>query len=167
VYCWGANTYGQLGYGDVAARNQPAGSPISNLTSAVVALRAGDGFHFCAQKGTSFYCWGKGSSYQLGTESTSDSYSPSSAIGWASTGATRLSTGSRHSCAIVQGGVKCWGYAGDGQIGDNYTLSNAATPQSVSGLASGSGVLQVGAGYKHSCAIKDGAVLCWGINIYY
>ena len=79
------------------------------------------------------------------------------------TGATRISTGADHSCAITaQGGVECWGSNINGQLGDGTTTARRlATP--VTGLASG--VTAVAAGANHSCAMTSlGSVKCWGNN---
>ena len=78
-------------------------------------------------------------------------------------GATRVSTGADHSCAVTaQGGVECWGRNSTGQLGDGTTTARRlATP--VAGLASG--VSAVAAGANHTCALTSlGAVKCWGNN---
>jgi alpha-tubulin suppressor-like RCC1 family protein len=47
------------------------------------------------------------------------------------TGATQISAGGIHSCAVVSGGaVKCWGYNGFGELGDGST-SNSYLPVDV------------------------------------
>ena len=59
--------------------------------------------------------------------------------------------------------VRCWGYNGNGQLGDG-TLTQRLTPVAVSGL---SGVTQLAAGLYHVCAVKnDGTIWCWGYNFY-
>jgi alpha-tubulin suppressor-like RCC1 family protein len=58
--------------------------------------------------------------------------------------------------------VKCWGYNGQGQIGDG-SFANRLTPSDVTGLASG--VIGIAAGSYHTCALTSGGgIKCWGYN---
>lgn len=67
-----------------------------------------------------------------------------------------------HTCALVDGGLQCWGANGFGQLGDRSPAARAPLPVRVSGLPEP--VVAVASGGAHTCALADGAVWCWGNN---
>jgi alpha-tubulin suppressor-like RCC1 family protein len=82
-----------------------------------------------------------------------------------SNGATAIASGFNHSCALVNGGVKCWGENDSGQLGDG-TTDNRSTPVDVKGLTSDIQAISVD-GDDHTCALTSGGgVKCWGSNTY-
>jgi alpha-tubulin suppressor-like RCC1 family protein len=72
-----------------------------------------------------------------------------------------LASGGSHTCAIVNGGVQCWGGNASGQLG-NTAANSSAVPVQVAGLTSG--VTAISADAQHTCAIHNGAAKCWGDN---
>jgi len=80
-----------------------------------------------------------------------------------SSGVTAIATGGSHTCALVSGGVRCWGYNSAGELGNDST-TNSSAPVQVSGLTAG--VTAVASGNYHACAIASGSVQCWGLNGY-
>ena len=81
----------------------------------------------------------------------------------------KLSAGGYHTCAILDNGdLKCWGWDGNGQLGDGGSNANTNTPSSIAiDLGSGRTAVAVSAGYSHTCAILDnGDLKCWGYDNY-
>ncbi len=161
INCWGANHFGQLGNAGMAPRAK------SHLPVRVVlpikarAIAAGE-HHTCAITVDSHvHCWGRNQAGQLGTGKLTDAGSPLPIIE-TQLQARVIAAGENHTCVIVlDGGVKCWGSNGFGQLG-NGQYANADVPQNVSEI---SGATAVKAGKGHTCAlITDGKVKCWGSN---
>ncbi len=172
VKCWGWNNYGQLGGGDVDMYVDERLTPwdVSGLTSGVTAITAGD-YHSCAlMAGGGVKCWGSNDDGQLGSGTVGvDRYAPTDVSSSTGTGtltgiAAIASNMGAHTCALTKtGGVKCWGYNSDGQLGDG-TTTDRLFPVDVVGLASA--VTAVAVGEYHSCALTAaGGVKCWGDNL--
>ena len=79
----------------------------------------------------------------------------------AATNVSSISAGDYHSCFVADGGVKCSGVNGYGELGDGTTTIRW-TPVDVVGITTAT---QVSGGYSHSCArLSDGTIKCWGWN---
>jgi alpha-tubulin suppressor-like RCC1 family protein len=75
-----------------------------------------------------------------------------------------LSAWYAHACAVLSNGrLLCWGNDAQSALGDG-TGSGSLAPTLVS-LSNGGpldGVSQVAVGWKHACALRGSAILCWG-----
>ncbi len=162
VKCWGANNYGQLGNG--AKINSAKPVAVSGLGKGISSL-GGGGYHACAvtTKGAP-KCWGYNAEGQLGDNTKIDSAVPV-AVYSLSKGVKSISAGSYTTCALTtKKTVKCWGYNGDGELGDGTTTSSLK-PVLAAGL--GKKVTSVSYGDINGCAVNSsGLVKCWGYNGY-
>jgi len=165
VKCWGYNDEGQLGNGDTSLTKSNTPVQVTGLTSGVTAVSSGYD-HTCAVVNGGVKCWGNNSQGQLGNGDTSLAKSNTPVqITSLTSGVTVVGGGEYHTCAVVNGGVKCWGNNYLGQLGNGDTsLTQSNTPVQVTGLTSG--VTAVGSGYDHTCAVLNGGVKCWGYNYY-
>jgi alpha-tubulin suppressor-like RCC1 family protein len=86
------------------------------------------------------------------------------------TGVQALAAGELHNCALIGGGVKCWGTNATGQIGNPVSGVSELNPQDVLADPAAAnkpldGVTQIAAGGgKQTCAISAGKTFCWGSN---
>lgn len=166
AYCWGDNTYGQLGNGTT---NDDSVPHLVDGGLAWSAISAG-GQHVCGITSTaSAYCWGSNHDGQLGDGTGVDSYTPVLVSGGRQWKA--ISVGQGWTCAItIQDQAYCWGYNGDGQLGNGTTLTTAddsAPAPVVSNQNTSGGWQRLDAGYGSTCAIGlDDVAYCWGRNYY-
>lgn len=163
VKCWGKNNSGQLGDGTTETRLSAV--DVVGFPSGVQAVEVGQ-VHTCVlttQGGVK--CWGYNGYGELGDGTTESKATPVDVIGLSS-GVKSLVVGDDHSCALTtQGGVKCWGFGFNGQLGYGGTAETNSTPVDVIGLQSG--VQTIAAGVSHTCAITEqGGVKCWGFNFF-
>lgn len=175
VKCWGANSSGQLGYGDttpVGDDESPKVRGTIDIPGVITQLVAGAN-HTCALvQGGDVWCWGLGSSGQLGygnTLAVGDDEVPSVAGAVAVGGTvTSIAAGDFHTCALLDDAtVKCWGSNTHGQLGVATTLAigDDETPELQSVIDVGGPVVEIVAGADHTCArLQDGAIRCWGRN---
>jgi prepilin-type N-terminal cleavage/methylation domain-containing protein len=115
------------------------------------------------------YCWGFGNSGLNGDGLNTYSGIPVKTTPL--TGQTFVSIDLRfgRACGITSiGKAYCWGYNGNGVIGNNST-SNALSPSAVdmTGVLSGKTVESIHIGRSHTCAVaSDNQAYCWGRNNY-
>lgn len=184
AYCWGENTYGQVGDGSTTHRRSPVavntGGVLANKY--IVDIAVGKSFACVIASTVSsslgkgrIYCWGRADEGQLGNGTTATSYfatpqaQANSDITTYDANVTRITAGGSHACAQANAlgsayGL-CWGRGNEGQLGRGSTASSSipvllspqipATPTSIS------------AGKNHTCAAAFGRAYCWGANTTY
>ena len=129
--------------------------------------------HSCAiaEKGEA-WCWGDNGFGKLGDNSTNNRTRPVAVVQTLAnagasppisltylSGATHITVGIDHSCAILSGAAWCWGSNSNGRLGGGR---GSRIPVQVTGLTSD--VTAISAGFEHTCAIHNGAAKCWGNN---
>jgi len=154
VWAWGDDYYGQLGDGG-RLRYRPAPVQVSGISD-IVAVSAGQSHSVALKSDGTVLAWGDDSDGQLGNDATlANKYIAVQVSGISDIVA--VSAGGYHSVALKSDGtVWAWGSDRYGQLGDDATRADKATPVQVSGI---SDIVAVSAGYGHSFAIKsDGTV---------
>ena len=141
--------------------------PAPTAATGVLSVASG-GEHACAiVSGGGVQCWGSNRDGQLGIGSKDkDFHSAPEDVAGLQSGMVAVTAGTFHSCALsAQGGIKCWGWNFEGELGDGTFWNSRTTPVDVVGLANG--VAAVDAGQFHTCALTtSGGVKCWGNNSY-
>jgi alpha-tubulin suppressor-like RCC1 family protein len=136
----------------------------------VTLISAGMDFSSCAIESGRAYCWGANNFGQLGDESTTDSDVPvpgdiSGVL--AGKTLTQIAAGIFGNCALdTVGTAYCWGYNGDGELGNGSTTdSDVPVAVDTGGVLAGKTLTQVTAGGGTMCALdSSGAAYCWGNN---
>lgn len=163
--CWGLGDEGQLGDGGRDRSTTPVTVelPSGRTATTIAAGRS----HTCAVlDDDTISCWGDNQFGQLGVDVAGRSLLPRPVLLPAGSTAAAVTTGTEHTCAVLDGGTAgCWGRNFSGQLGDGTTLSSS-TPVDVR-LPTGRTVTRISAGLSYSCAIlDDGTAACWGDNSF-
>ncbi len=171
VVCWGWNNVGQIGDATTTVRTAPVMVP---TISDSVGLALGFA-HTCVLRASGeVTCWGQNTYGQLGDGTTRARNTQAPVLGLTDaveivstmdyfSSYTSLPYADRVCARRRSGTVVCWGYNGNGQVGDS-TTTNRLTPTAVVGL---SDVTELApAGRRHTCARRvDGTVACWGYGV--
>lgn len=168
VWCWGYNTYGQLGTGSrinstlpVSVLSTTGTGKLSSIKSVATALT-----HACAVKiDSGLVCWGSNFYGELGNGIHRDLQSPVTAY---INNVTQVVVNDLATCALkTDKTVWCWGGNMSGQLGNNtYGDSTVIAPvKSISGTGKLTEVVQISSYSNHVCALRtDTTLRCWGNN---
>jgi alpha-tubulin suppressor-like RCC1 family protein len=159
AWCWGSNTWGQLGNGTVTESATPVRVMTSSsafLTS-VAEIRVGFDNACAVKTDGTLWCWGEGNYGKIGNGTDSNSQYAIQVM----TNVAHVAIGDGTTCAVkTDGTVWCFGQNtyGDGGNGTTNPLYAAAQ-------ASITGATQIALKGFTACAVKSDATLwCWGYN---
>jgi len=158
LYCWGLNQYCLVGNSASIATTPVYFSGLPTVS----AVAVGQFLAIALLPDGTVMVWGGNPAGELG-QGYSDSNPHCTPIQLSLPAqATQVTAGLMHACALVQGGTAyCWGYNGDGEVGDG-SAGTYATPTLVLGL---SDVTFITAGYGQTQAVVSGTtVYAWGSN---
>lgn len=171
VYCWGENSFNQLGNGTTTDSHIPVEVSQGAMPAGAIKQITAGYYNTCViASDDKVYCWGYNNYGQLGTGNTTAAPVPVAvAQGAIPAGAIKqLSSGVYHACVIASDDKPyCWGYNYHGQLGINSTTDNLVP------IAVNKGAMPVGTVKKlaingfASCVIaSDDKSYCWGYNYY-
>jgi alpha-tubulin suppressor-like RCC1 family protein len=163
AYCWGDDSYGQLGNGATTTTDQISPVAVSQQ-GRWAKLDAGDE-HICGIKTDgSMWCWGHSTNKELGSPLGSNLTAPvkisSYADGWVD-----VSAGNAYVCGIYRdSNTYCWGDFSSGKIGNPYILNDRFVITMVAGSRNTAGI---SAGGNHTCMMKaNGSLSCTGSDSF-
>ncbi len=160
VISWGNDANGELGDGTAGGTNAtPTAITNVNVTD-IVAVSGGGTFSLALKANGTMLSWGDDTYQQLGNGAgVSNSATPTVVSGF--NDIVAISAGYRFSLALRSNGTMLsWGNDGSGQLGDGTIDPDNPTPTPIPSV---SGVVAIGAGFRHSLALKsDGTMLSWG-----
>lgn len=174
VFCWGANTDGQLGNGTTTNSKIPIGIvPTGQIGNKIIKEAAGGEKHsLCLSTDGYIFSWGNNEDGQLGNGSNINSNLPQNVI---TNGVLsykkiiQVAAGKLHSLAIDSAGsVFSWGYNGFGQLGNGNNLSsNLPVYVFSNGALKNEKIIYIDGGNAHSIALSEsGKIFTWGWNAF-
>jgi len=127
TWCWGGNSYGELGNGTANLRDSIPTLVSGGLSFSQLATGTR---HSCGlTTAGAAYCWGDNTFGQLGDGTTVAHLTPTLVTGGIAF--TKLVAGHLHTCGMTAAGAAyCWGDNVYGEIGDN-TSTNRLVPTAV------------------------------------
>ena len=155
LYCWGANSFGQLGDGTTTDRSGPV--PVAGPQVDFVLVRAGN--HACGiTKTLGTHCWGEGGAGQLGNQGSTSSPIPVRVAGGFNFPYSILDVGGS-SCAQAET-IYCWGPNDQGQLGTGDLVTRSVPTPVVNNPVFG----PVSVGGRTTCAVdgQTSFAMCWG-----
>ncbi|GAB1689789.1 hypothetical protein KRM28CT15_15920 [Krasilnikovia sp. M28-CT-15] len=163
AYCWGGGYAGVLGNGDTA--DHPSPVPVTAPEGVRFTRLTAGWYHTCGLgSDTETYCWGSGSSGQLGNGDTADQWTPVPVTAPEGVRFTQITAGNFHTCGLGSDTrAYCWGQGSYGVLGnEDTTVYGSMTPVPVT-APEGVRFTQLAAGYTHTCGLgSDTKTYCWG-----
>ena len=166
VMCWGRDNAGQLGNGDSSPTTYAPESDVILPEGRVATDFSLGNEHSCAiLDNDSVVCWGMNNYGQLGDNSTTNAKSPTFVHMPNGSKATKISSGSAHTCATIDNGsLYCWGHNKNSRLGIGTSGGVHKIPMFVSANQS---IVEISASSEHTCVLSEnGSISCWGRNNY-
>lgn len=179
-WCWGDNTFGQLGDGTTTDSPTPVAVDTSQMALPITSIDAGMAAACAIDTNDQPWCWGWNRWGQLGDGTTTNRSTPVAVnTTLMAPPIQQISAGNGHTCAIDTTGLPyCWGRNDTGQLG-NGTTTDSTTPTPVAttlmavpiqqiepgGYLAGDTYTTGNNGTAHTCAIDaNNDAYCWGRN---
>ena len=170
LYAWGQNDRGQFGNGTTVSSAVPVAVTMGALAGkTITSVKAGSSFSAALTSDGKVYAWGAGTTGQLGTGSSLDSWVPVAVV---SSGALAGKTVTQIGCGVSfmtvltqDNKLFSWGANPSGELGNGNTTSSNV-PVAVTMTAFGTKTIQklaVG-GYHTLVLTQDFFLFGWGTN---
>lgn len=162
LFCWGANTSGQLGQGTSGMGTELDAPTRVGSGSTWTRVGVGDE-HVCGTLGTELWCWGNNMDGQIGTGDTVSRSSPFRVTAVSGTFDTIAGASlGDHTCTLSSsvGAISCIGQNDYGQLGLGDNVNHPTF-----GTWTGS-FRSLAPGHHFTCGVTTaGALLCTGRNV--
>ncbi len=151
VTCWGTGDWATKGiFGKPSVRG-------------ALQVATGDRHACVVTREKKVACWGQNDAGQLGTKPDTESHKKPAEVSGLKNVA-RVVCGESSTCAVgLDGGVRCWGANGEGELG----LGKRSVDERPAQVPALGDVVQMCLATQHACALtKGGGLSCWGANAF-
>ena len=171
LFCWGDNSYGQLGHSLTEGTSFPV-IIVEEEREGWEIVSTGNN-HSCGITGGDLFCWGQNNYGQIGDGTKNTRVEPVYISSEIEKAWEDISLGAFHSCGISGKEIYCWGSNKYGQLGNGASGFDCKYSDGKPGICSDSKKpVRIGEDFKwkklsaggyYTCGIeKKGSLYCWG-----